>query len=364
MIKNTKPLLFVLAILIFSIVFPYSSIKAVTIDSDNEYNLPVGDYPGDVSNTVYAKFKKAKKDFEDYTLNLYEDDEEVFVNAAKNSGITVDDYTLATGFTTELIYLDPDSGDEIIKKENVTVLCPIPDDAQEHYEDCKFYSVSSGKLKLISPQIVKDDDDVIYQQFDLPTYGMYGFVYHTEEYYEERDDDDNENNDDNDDNDYDNDDDDNQEETIVKRNDEPIEPEDDDRFDYTDDELDDDEFEYSDEDFDLDADDDSDIPDGYDSDAEDGEDDDDDEPYYYDEDDENYNDDSGSSTSTGDDYSRVLDNTGSTEYSYSTTERSSSSYSGAVPKTGDDFPLEATVGAGIVSLAILTITIVLLKKKK
>lgn len=159
------------------------AVPNIIID-DEEYNLYVDDYPDDISNGIYAKFKSAKSNVDDYYLNLTSvEDNSDFEKALKSGGVTLTDKNIATAFTTTL-YLSGED-DDIKKTDAVEVLIPLPDDTQDHYQDCELYIVSSGKAKPASYKLVVDADELFYAQLSLPTYTTYGFVYNDPASYDE-----------------------------------------------------------------------------------------------------------------------------------------------------------------------------------
>lgn len=170
----------------------YAATK-ITID-DEEYNIYVDEYPDNISNGIFAKFDKAKKNTDDYYLNLTSDEsEEKFEKALSSAKINLDESQLTASFDSILFYTDPEGEkDDAKKTDAVTVLCPVPDDAQEHPDDCSVYLVSSGKAKLLTPSVYVDEDGIYYVKLSFPTYGTYGFVYNDPDSYEEEEEEDDE----------------------------------------------------------------------------------------------------------------------------------------------------------------------------
>ncbi len=171
--------------LILCLISPLAAyaVPNITID-DDIYNLYVDEYPDEVTNGIYAKFKSTKANVDDYYLNLStEDAEETFTKALNSSGIRLTDEQLISPFTSQLWMMTDE--DDIKKSDTVEVLCPLPDDAQEHPKDCELYMVTSGKAKTASFNLVVDSDGIYYAQMNFPSYTTYGFVYNDPESYSE-----------------------------------------------------------------------------------------------------------------------------------------------------------------------------------
>lgn len=174
---------------IISVTIPDYALNSanITIDTDNEYTLSVDASIDNVSEDVYAKFTKSKSDAENYYLLIEEDDSGAFEKAYKKLPVASEYYSVS-GFNVSLFYEDPEGEkDDQKKKDPVTILVPIPDDSQEHHdhpEDYAFYQLSGGNLKLLDNIKQVSADDVYYVQFDLSSYGTYGFVYRNSDYYD------------------------------------------------------------------------------------------------------------------------------------------------------------------------------------
>ena len=390
-----KKLLLWLFITVFftSALIPASVIKAMdAFDTDDVENRTVECYSYDYD--AYARLSVSDKKAENYTMYFEEDTGEDFENALKKAGEDISELYIYQAYTLQLVY-ENDDGDELNKATKTTIYCSLPNDMQdpEYYKYCKIYTYAGNSSKLLidaggratntSVKLVLGDDDQYYFQFEYPSITRFGFYYPDPAFLEEDPDDENgddedEDEDDEDDEGDDDDDDEGDDDNVViHHDDENNDPPDDDKFDWNDDpDLTDDDFEESDED-DKDWDNEDDDDDGDDDDDDEDDEDDDDEkvPYYYEDDNGGYykggssekNDDEGSdSDSEYYNNSKVLDNTGSTEYNWDDVNSSSSSKSSsgsAIPRTGDDFPLVPTVCIGSASLLLFCICLRKILKK-
>lgn len=386
--KRRLTLSFFITILIFSLALPQRTyaFPLINLDDSDEYSLYVDEYPGEVSNGIAAKFNKAKSNVDDYYLNLEAYDEDDFLSALLKGGIKLTEDQLVCAFTATLWYVDPEGEkDDAKKTDSVTVYCPIPDDAQEHPEDCSFYSVSSGKATPAKVTQYTDDLDVIYVKLEFPTYGTYGFVYNDPDSYE--DDEDNEDSEDEDEEEADNGDYDDEEEEeddnttptptpAPKPTPVPNSSSEDEDEDYYD-EYEEDDYGSEDEDEDYAEEDSENYDEWYYPDEE----------YYYDDPSHSGAGTSGSqsgsvlttatptptrtgstgSTSTDkgtEKYDTAGEAASGTKNSSSGSSTSASSAKDSIPRTGDDFPLRAVACTGVAAAVVLGAAIVLLIKKR
>ncbi len=142
--------------------------------SDDEYNLYVDEYPDGIGEGIYAKTKSAKKDIDDYYLNLSSDEsEEKFASAVNKAGISTKGKLLCS--MDAALYKITDDEDKKVT-DTVEVLLPVPDDVQEYPEEAVLYMVSGGTAKPVSATLV-ECDEVYYNQFTISNYTTYGYVY-------------------------------------------------------------------------------------------------------------------------------------------------------------------------------------------
>lgn len=151
--------------------------------SNDEYNLYVEDYPDNIYNEIYAKFRTTKSNTDDYYLNLSSDESEsTFTSALKKSKIGFDEDYISH-FTATLWKMTDDDDKKVT--DAVELLIPLPDDTQEHPEDCTFYSVSGGSAKVVPTTLYMTEDGIYYIKYSLSSYSVYGFVYNDPESYDE-----------------------------------------------------------------------------------------------------------------------------------------------------------------------------------
>lgn len=157
----------------------------ITID-DDEYNLYVDEYPYDINEGIYAKFRTSKSNYDDYYLNLSSDEsDDVFTAALDRSNINyTSDDKLFCSMTAALYRIDDEEDRKVT--DTIILLLPVPDDAQEHPEDAVLYMVSSGSARKVDSTLVVCDD-IYYNQFTLSSYTTYGYVYNDPYSYEEDD---------------------------------------------------------------------------------------------------------------------------------------------------------------------------------
>lgn len=175
----------IVILLAFVLCIPAKAAEAATymeID-DEEYNLYVDEYPDEIYNNIYAKFKSSKSNYDDYYLNLSsEESHDKFTSALDKAKIGYKNKLVAS--MTAALYKMTDDEDKKVT-DAIELLLPLPDDTQEHPEDAALYMVSSGTAKPVSYTLVIDDYDVYYAKFQLTSYTTYGFLYNDPDSYED-----------------------------------------------------------------------------------------------------------------------------------------------------------------------------------
>ncbi len=164
----------------------------ITID-DEEYNVYTENFPDPIGDDVYAKFTSSVKDVDAFYLNFdAESAEESFVTALDKNKITYNPDFLC--YMKVCLYQTDDDWDEdkLVTSQKLDIYFPLPQDAQEHPDDCHFYKLASNKLTEVYPLQLYNVDDIYYIRMSMSSttdYNtIYGFVYPDPESFEDEDD--------------------------------------------------------------------------------------------------------------------------------------------------------------------------------
>lgn len=172
-----------------------ASAKKITIDED-EYDLYTDNFPDPIADDVYAKFSGSVKDHEEYYLMFDQDlAEESFKTALDKNKVNYDeDYICYMKCQLFKYAGENDDDDKLITSQKLEIYFPLPDDAQEHPEDCAFYKLASGKLTQVYPLQLYEIDEINYIKMTMTSSAdfsaFYGFVYTDPYSYEDEDEDD------------------------------------------------------------------------------------------------------------------------------------------------------------------------------
>ncbi|MCR5321775.1 MAG: hypothetical protein K6E85_00590 [Lachnospiraceae bacterium] len=176
--------------------------------SDDEYNLYADDVPAEIGDDPHSKFMSNVSNTDDYSLVFDEDAAiENFTAALSKNNITFNEDFICC-FKTVLYDWSGDD-EKVVTSLKVETYFPLPTEAQEFPDECRFYKLSSGTLTPVVPLDLYDIDDALYVKISYNSAtdfnAIYGFVYADPDSFEEEDPDDEEDEDPDDEEDEDED---------------------------------------------------------------------------------------------------------------------------------------------------------------
>ena len=200
MMKKNKLRVLMTAVAVLTITaFLAGSFKAAAAQkvsvSDDEYNLYADDVPAEIGDDPYSKFLSNVTNTDDYSLVFDEDAAvENFTAALSKNNITFNEDFLCC-FKT-ILYDWSGDDEKSVTSLKVETYFPLPTEAQEFPDECRFYKLASGTLSPVYPLDLYEIDEVLYVKIsfnsatDFNT--VYGFVYADPDSFEEEPDDEDE----------------------------------------------------------------------------------------------------------------------------------------------------------------------------